>query len=127
MLENIMSIVVKKISGQPEMVSTPRILQPREFEDVIAVRNGNLGLQRRTNISWVLGDWNPEAGFEWGYLGQGPRDFARNILMHFSMDEEFCFEHEIEFLEKFVSQLPREGGRIKKQQILKFIADKKAA
>jgi hypothetical protein len=49
-------------------------------------------------------------------------------LAHFTEgDEEFSMEHRIEFREKFVATMPREGGRIKKEDILKFIVEKRAA
>ena len=113
--KEIADFVMKRRNGELEMVSAPRILKPGEIADVITIRDDHLGLQRRTNISWVLGEWHPDAGFEWGYSGQGPTDFAGNILMHFT-------EHD----EKFIATMPREGGRLKKEAVLKFIAEKRA-
>ncbi len=127
MIKEITDFVMKRINGEREIIPAPRVLKPRELADVITIRDDNLGSQRCTNISWVFGDWHPNAGFEWGYSGQGPTDFAANILMHFTEhDEKFSLEHRIEFREKFVATMPREGGRIKKEDILQFIAGKTA-
>ncbi len=125
MIKEISDFVMKKMNGKREIIPAPRLLNPRELADVITMRDDDLGLQRCTNISWVLGDWHPNAGFEWGYSGQGPTDFAVNILMHFTGgDAEFSMQHRIEFREKFVATMPRGGGRIKKEDILKFISEK---
>lgn len=125
-MSNLAKDILKVIFSDGEYVSVPRYLNQNELEDVIAVRQGN-SLERYTNIKWVHGDWHPDAGFEWGYSGQGPYDFAVNILMHFTEhDAKFSEKYAIEFREKFLRTLPRKGGRIKKEDILKFIADKKA-
>ena len=127
MISEITDFVMKRIKGEREVVPTPRILKRREIADVITIRDDDLGLLRGTNISWTIGDWHPNAGFEWGYSGQGPTDFAANILAHFTEgDEEFSFAHRIEFREKFVATMPRGGGRSKKEDILQFIAEKRA-
>lgn len=126
MRNEIKDFVMKKLNGKREMVPAPRLLKPGEIEDVLAIRDDDLTLHRFTNIVWQLGEWHPDAGHEWGYSGQGPTDFARNILMHFSSDEEFSWKHQIEFREKFVRTLPRAGGRIKKEDILNFIAEKRS-
>lgn len=125
MLSDLKGFVVKKIRGKREMILTPRLLKLGEMEDVIAIRDDELGLSRATNIPWVLGDWHVDSGFEWGYSGAGPTYFAINILMQFTEhDIEFSRRHHLEFRDKFVSTLPRPGGRIKKEDILAFIKAK---
>jgi len=123
MFNNVKEFVMKRINGKREFVPAPRLLKPGEVEDVIAIRDDDLGLQRYTNISWTTGEWHPDCGHEWGYSGQGPTDFARNILAHFTGDQKFAWDHEIEFRERFVRILPRSGGRIKREDILAFIAE----
>jgi len=126
MLNEMKDFVMKKIGGKREMIPTPRLLKYREFADVIAIRDDELGLNRATNIAWVLGDWHPDTGFEWGYSGAGPTYFAVNILMHFTEhDMAFSRKHHIEFRDLFVRTLPRPGGRIRKEDILNFIAEKR--
>ena len=117
--------VLKKVGGKLETVLAPRFLELGELEDVIAIRDDEYGLRRATNIRWRVGAWHVNAGHEWGYSGAGPTDFARNVLFHFTQDEKFATEHEIEFRELFIKTLPEPGGRIKKEDILQFVKDKK--
>lgn len=127
MISEIKDFVMKKIEGKREIVPTPRLLKHYELSDVIAIRDDDLGLHRATNIPWVLGDWHSDNGFEWGYHGTGPSNFAVNILMHFSgHDAQFSQRHRREFANEFVCTLPRPGGRIKKEAILDFIREKRA-
>lgn len=114
------------IFSDGELIKLPRLLSKDELGDVLAVRRGN-SLERYTNIKWVYGDKHPNADFEWGYSGQGPYDFAINILMHFTgHDTEFSEKHAVEFREKFVRTLPRKSGRIKKEDIINFIKERQA-
>jgi hypothetical protein len=106
------------------VVEAPPLLNRGEIDDVVVIRS-EIDCARCTNIRWVLGRWHSCAGFEWGYVGQGPRDFARNILMHFTEDSEFSVKYENEFAVRFIADLPRDQGYIKKEDILKFIAAKR--
>ena len=128
MIFEIRDFVMKKINGKREIVPTPCLLKPYELEDVIAIRDDDLGLERATNVPWTFGDWHTDNGFEWGYCGMGPLNLAVNILMHFSEhDVEFSKRHQREFAEQFVFNLPRPGGRIRKEDILGFIGEKRSA
>ena len=127
MIQELTRFVMKKIGGKREIVATPRLIKVGAFEDVITIRDDDLGLQRATNIPWVLGDWHPDVGFEWGYSGGGPTYFAINILMHFTdHDEAFSRKHHLNFRDRFVATLPRPGGRITKEDIFDFIAEKRS-
>ena len=80
--------ILKRVNGELEVVKAPPLLERGELGDVVAIRS-DADNSKCTNIRWVLGRWHECAGFEWGYAGQGPTDFARNILMHFTEDREF--------------------------------------
>ena len=71
------------------------------------------------NIEQAIKYHSP-TGMEWGYHGSGPADFALNILAMFT-DKKTAMRLHQEFKRIFVATLPREGGRIKKQDILDFI------
>ncbi len=117
--------VLKKVDGKLVSILAPRFLELGEIDDVVAIRDDEFGLRRATNIRWRTGDWHVNAGHEWGYSGAGPTDFARNVLFQFTQDEKFATEHQFEFRELFVKTLPTLGGRIKKEDILWFLEDKK--
>lgn len=120
------NFVMKRIAGELVAIPAPRVLRKGEIADVLTVRDCDYGLVRYTNISWVLGDWHPNAGFEWNYGGAGPTDFARNILMHFTEDADFSRKFQVDFRDEFIVPMPMEGGRIRKEAIFAFIAEKRA-
>ena len=64
-------------------------------------------------------------GFEWGYGGSGPADFALNILSIF-IGEEAARAGGLyqEFKWAFVSTLPQEGGTIPRSAILAWLETK---
>ena len=97
-------------------------LKDGEFAHVIAVRDPKCEFKRETNIRQRI---RTSQDFEWGYSGQGPTDFAFNILLHFTNgDEAFARKNYCDFLTKFVVTLPRPGGTIHKESILEFIQSK---
>jgi hypothetical protein len=61
-------------------------------------------------------------GFEWGYGGSGPADFALNILSVF-IGEKLARKNGLyqNFKWKFVSTLPGEGGIIKHDDIREWL------
>jgi hypothetical protein len=71
-------------------------------------------------------------GFEWGYCGSGPADFALNILSLY-IGEEAAQQNGLyqRFKEAFLSKLPHEGGIIKRNDIMQWLnehdMDKKRA
>ena len=89
--------------------------------DVICSRN-ETGIA--TNIPRRVVKHSPD-GFEWGYGGSGPADFALNILSVF-IGQEAAEKNGLyqDFKWKFISPLPYEGGIIKRWEILNWIKDK---
>lgn len=83
--------------------------------------------------------WHSPTGFEWGYHGSGPSDFALNILALFiPVNIERIDDSEImpgsktrvhaevarlhqSFKAEFVARLPREGGVISGQDIQRWV------
>jgi len=61
-------------------------------------------------------------GFEWGYGGSGPSDFALNILSVF-IGQEMAYLYHQDFKWKFISGMPHEGGTIKRETILEWIKE----
>jgi len=95
-----------------------------DFTDVFCSRDEN-GVH--TNVPRRIIKHSP-TGFDWGYAGSGPADFALNILSVFLGEEKarrgglyqsFNFD--------FIVKLPPEGGIIKKEAIINWIDKKKAA
>lgn len=113
----------KSQDDQMIYISFSSILQKGEYADVIARRNP----AKFTNIAWIDGDnMDGRDGFEWGYYGCGPRDFAYNILLHFTDgDDSFAEKYCIDFAVQFLKPLPIEGGRICKEEIFTFIEAKR--
>lgn len=88
-------------------------------EDIVAERlpDGRV----KTNVVQVIERHSPD-GFNFGYGGSGPADFALNILFKFGCSRDECEVMHQDFKWKFVSTLPQEtGGRIKAEYIRGFI------
>ncbi len=89
--------------SEKECAKRLRVLQPGEFDDVILRPSrrrecGNVGnVPYRLKNAW----W-----YEWGYVGDGPRDAAINILFHFSGNVSFAREWTFEFVDEVMTQLP---------------------
>ncbi|MDP9484728.1 MAG: hypothetical protein M3Q49_02860 [Actinomycetota bacterium] len=92
----------------------------------------------QTNVPWSVIRHSP-SGFEWGYGGSGPADFALNILNRFETpgtdgeEPEACFDgvasrtamvlHQ-EFKEDFLAGMPEEGGTIPGSEIRAWISER---
>lgn len=113
----------KEIRREVVVIEVPPLMRKGEFNDVIAIRHPLKDFTRFTNVPYVMGDLVDEgAGFEWGYSGCGPTDFAFNILLHFTdHDEAVARAYHMEFRDEFLSDMPREGGRIQKDIIFDFV------
>lgn len=74
--------------------------------------------QTVTNVPPRISYYN--RGFEWGYLGRGPKELALNILSLF-VDKEQAFDLHLEFYLQFITVLPYEGGTILKEQVLSWL------
>jgi hypothetical protein len=91
-------------------------------EDIICSRDED-GIH--TNIPRRITKHSP-SGFEFGYGGSGPADFALNILSVFigqeAAEKNFLYQ---EFKWQFVAKLAyHEGGTIPSEDILRWIEDK---
>ena len=105
------------------VIEVPPLMRKGEYADVIAIRHPLESFTKFTNVPWVMGDNMDEAmGYGWGYSGCGPTDFALNILLHFTdHDEAVARAYAIDFREKYLRTMPRDGGRIKKEDVSHFI------
>jgi hypothetical protein len=87
-----------------------------DFGDVVCSRDEK-GIT--TNVPRRIIRHSP-TGFEWGYGGIGPADFALNILsVYIGEQEAKSFYQAFKF--KFIATLPHEGGTIKREDILDWI------
>jgi hypothetical protein len=84
-----------------------------DFGDVVCSR-GKDGIQ--TNVPRRITRHSPD-GFEWGYGGSGPADFALNILSVF-IGQRLAYLYHQDFKWKFIAGMPHEGGTIKRETIL---------
>ncbi len=105
------------------VIEVPPLMKKSEHADVIAIRHPLDSFRKFTNVPWIMGDNTDEAmGYEWGYSGSGPTDFAFNILLHFTdHDEAVARVYSIDFREEYIRTMPKDGGRIKKKDIFDFI------
>ena len=91
-----------------------------DFGDVVCSRDGE---GPHTNVPHRIVRHSP-SGLLWGYGGSGPADLALNILSVYigqrlaeGLYQDFKFE--------VVAKLPHEGGTIKREDILKWVEQKK--
>jgi hypothetical protein len=75
-----------------------------------------------TNVPRRIIRHSPD-GFEWGYGGSGPSDFALNILSVF-VGQKLATQYHQDFKWEFIYNLPYEGGTIKRDDILEWIKEK---
>ncbi len=65
---------------------------------------------------------NPGGVSVWGYCGSGPQDTSYDLLMWFGMPADEARFWACTFCYHFLNDLPKEGGTIKKEAVLNFIA-----
>ncbi len=113
-----------------------------ETGDVVCRRDGGRPGVKRFNIRPVALHHSP-TGFEWGYAGSGPADFALNILARFipegTSGETVCggvpgrgggcvdalaWEWHQAFKWDFVACLPDEGGTIPGEAIRAWLRER---
>jgi len=85
-------------------------------EDIVCSREGG---ERKTNVPRRITRHSPD-GFEWGYGGSGPADFALNILSIF-VGQDLAEKYHQDFKREFIATLPHEGGTISREKILSWI------
>ena len=87
--------------------------------DIVCRRNPDGTVS--VNIQQRIVRHSPD-GFEWGYAGSGPSDLALNILSIFigqeAAERDGLYQR---FKEKFIVSMPKTGGIIKKDEILRWI------
>lgn len=89
-----------------------------DFGDVVCSRDEN-GIT--TNVPRRITRHSPD-GFEWGYMGSGPADFAFNILSCYIGEQEAKSGGLYQaFKREFVAKLPHEGGTIKRDDVFKWL------
>lgn len=64
-----------------------------------------------TNVPQVEATHSPD-GFEWGYGGSGPAEFAQNILRAFGLNQATAWRHHQHFKRDFIVSMPASGGAI---------------
>lgn len=90
----------------------------KDFGDVVCSRDGN-GI--KTNVPRRIIRHSPD-GFEWGYMGSGPSDFALNILsVYIGQKEAQGGGLYQSFKLEFVAKLPTEGGTIKQKNVFRWL------
>lgn len=88
-------------------------------EDVICKR---IGGKIETNIPHKIVRHSPD-GFNWGYAGSGPAEFALNILTAYA-GQEFAERYYQVFKRNFLQNMPNEGGTIPYETIMAWIESK---
>ena len=91
-------------------------------EDIVCSRDAD-GIH--TNVPRRITNHSPD-GFEWGYGGSGPADFALNILSIF-MGQEEAWKYHQDFKWAAVARIPHEGGIIRCADILEWIKKRQEA
>jgi hypothetical protein len=72
-----------------------------------------------TNVPRVIIRHSPD-GFEWGYGGSGPTDFALNIMLLFLdlVDADKIYQ---KFKGRFIANMPKQGGTIIRTDIINWM------
>ena len=92
----------------------------KNFGNVVCFR-GNDGV--RTNVPQRIIRHSPD-GFEWGYRGSGPADFALNILScYIGEDKAKSGGLYQAFKEQFIATLPFQGGMIKQEDVMAWLEE----
>lgn len=68
--------------------------------------------------------WHSPTGFEVGYGGSGPADFALNILLAFGLLDDIASRLHQDFKRRFIATMPKQEGTIKGAEILDWLAMK---
>ena len=89
----------------------------RNFGDIICKPG------MKTNVPHRIKLHSP-TGMAWGYGGSGPADFALNALAVYIGSEEAKLYHQ-DFKWQFVATMPEEGGTIKREDVLRWVEDKR--
>ncbi|MBT4789965.1 MAG: hypothetical protein HON90_00215 [Halobacteriovoraceae bacterium] len=97
-----------------------KVLKKGEISDVEFLYEYGFG---QANI---FHKWGHAQFFTWGYNGNGPTDFAMNILDHFTKgDREFVRNWSLDFVMEVTSKITKNEGIIKAEFILDWIESKK--
>lgn len=103
--------------------------------EVICRRIGDIGTTALTNVPRTCIHHSP-SGHEWGYGGSGPSDLALDILnwfyppgqskekqvvCHNGYSSRLAWDLHQEFKQEFITQIPREGGIIKADDIHQWL------
>jgi len=109
----------RKDSMKQEHNTPVNAVGPLFQHDIICSRNPDGTAS--VNIQQRIKRHSPD-GFEWGYAGSGPSDLALNILSIFigqeAAERDGLYQR---FKEKFIVSMPKTGGIIKKDEILRWI------
>ena len=104
------------------------------MHDIVCIRDRNgmalVGgvdheIYRNYSPDKIPADFDPrrEATFEWGYSGEGPREFSANILYAATNgDYAFAIKHHVGFVSEIIAPIPRSGGIIRSETIRAWIA-----
>ena len=78
-----------------------------------------------TNVPWQLMIHSP-TGFEWGYQGSGPADFALNILA-LVLPPWWAWRYHQHFKREVVAMIPIEGGLLPIDGIRQWVLERREA
>lgn len=106
------------LQGEFDFMKDENINAIEGFTDVICRRYEG-GIE--TNVPHRIVRHSPD-GFEWGYEGSGPAEFALNILSCYVGKEE-AYKHHQAFKRRFISPMKEQGGTIKRLDILAWLDD----
>jgi len=87
------------------------------FGDIVCEPGGKTNVPHRVKL-------HSTNGIAWGYGGSGPADFALNALAVYIGSEEAKKYHQ-DFKWQFVATMPPEGGIIKREDVLRWIDEKR--
>jgi len=87
------------------------------FGDIVCNPDGTTNIPHRIK-------YHSPTGLAWGYGGSGPADLALNALAVYIGEEKAKLYYQ-DFKWTFIAGMPQEGGTIKREDILRWLEEKR--
>jgi len=100
-----------------EEIAQQDLFSSYDGEDIILQ---NIDGYATANVPHAIVKHSP-TGFAWGYGGSGPADLALNILYAVTGSRELAMQHYQQFKWDFIAPMPKQGGTIRRDDILAWL------
>jgi hypothetical protein len=105
------------LQGEFDFMKEAEVEPIEGFGDVVCNQDGTTNVPQRIV-------YHSPTGLAWGYGGSGPADLALNILSLY-IDAKEAQRYHQDFKWQFIATMPEQGGTIKREDILRWIEERK--